>query len=272
MYFDTQQLNYFIGPETGPHPDHALRRVRQAIKAGQLEVIGSLDLLQELIEALPVAPKKSRRMMDLFFKLVGDRLLLPLSERHPLEAAAGGLLSEADRYLSPEVRREVRRLVQSGRDVSEVAEGLFREKAAFLKTEQTVQGRMRDRLIEVGATKQARLMRDWITEVDIDDWVRDIAEGGHRRGLVPAHDTARPDQLPSTSAFVAFRLGRLARTMGEGRRLQDSDLADAHHVACGPYIDVLVTDDNELRNTLELVKNRLPFVWMSSPAFFATLR
>jgi hypothetical protein len=271
VYFDTQQLSYFTDPDTDPHPDHALRRVQHAVKAGRIEVVGSLDLLQELIEALPRAPKKSRRMMDLFFKLVGERILRPVSERYPAEVVAGGLLSDKDRYLSRVVRRKVRRLAQSGRDVFEVAEELFSQKLAFLEAEKAVQQQMRDRLIEMGATKQARLMRDWIAGVDIDDWVRDIIEASRHRGRVPDHVTVRPDQVPSARAFMTSRLARLARTMGEGRKIQDSDLADAHHVACGPYIDVLVTDDKELRNTLELVRDRLSFEWMSSPEFFTSV-
>jgi hypothetical protein len=267
VYFDTQQLNYFIGPDTGPHPDHSLRRVRHAIKARKIEVVGSLDLLQELIEALPQAGKKSRRMMDLFFQLVGDRVLLPLSERHRAEAVAGGMLSEKERYLSPDIRRKVRRLAQSGRDAIEVAEKLFREKLAFLDAEKAVQQQIRDRLIVEGATKQAQLMRAWIADVDIDDWLREITEAGGDLGS----KTVRPDEVPSASAFVAIRLARLARTIGEGRKLQGSDLADAHHVACGPYIDLLVTDDKELLNTLQLVRDRLSFEWISSPQFFATL-
>lgn len=271
VYFDTQQFNYLTGPDRGPHPDRALVRLRQAVKVGHNEVVGSLDLLQELIEAIPRAEKKSRRMMDLFFKLAGDRLLLPLSERHSKEALAGGLLSEQGRYLSRDVRRDVRRLAQSGRDVFGVAEELFREKVAFLEAEKTVQLHMYDRLIEAGATKRTQLMRDWIADVNIGDWVRELADAGRRRPRDADHATVRPDEVPSAWAFVAIRLARLARTMGEGRKIQDSDLADAHHVACGPYIDVLVTDDKELHNTLELVRDRLTFEWMSSPEFFAEL-
>ena len=271
VYFDAQQLNYFAGPDTGPHPDHALRRVLRAVNAGKIEVMGSLDLLQEVIEAVQQAGKKARRMVDLFFKLVGYRVLLPLSERHPREASTGGVLSEEDRYLSRELCRDVRRLAQSGRDVFELADELYREKVAFLAAERAVQEKMRDRLIEEGATKQAPLMREWIANVDLDDWVRDIAEAGRQRGRIPDHVSVDPQQTPSASAFVAIRLARLARTMGEGRRIQGSDLADAHHVACGPYIDLLVTDDKELRSALELVRDRLSFECVASPEFFATL-
>jgi hypothetical protein len=155
--------------------------------------------------------------------------------------------------------------------VFELANELHREKVAFLSAERAVQEKMRDRLIEEGATKPARLMREWIADVDLDDWVRDIADAGRQRGRVPDHVSVGPEQTPSASAFVAIRLARLARTMGEGRKIQDSDLADAHHVACGPYIDVLVTDDKELRSTLALVRARLSLERESSAEFFATL-
>lgn len=102
-------------------------------------------------------------------------------------------------------------------------------------------------------------MREWIAGVDIDDWVRDITDSGRYGGQIPDDVTVRPEHVPSASTFVAVRLARLARTMGEGRRIQESDLADAYHVACGPYFDVLVTDDTELRNTLGLVSDRLSF-------------
>jgi len=46
VYLDAQQLSYFMGPDTGPHPGHALRRLRQAVKAGHIELVGSLELLQ----------------------------------------------------------------------------------------------------------------------------------------------------------------------------------------------------------------------------------
>lgn len=122
-------------------------------------MVGSLDVLQELIEAIRSAEKKvsSRRMMDLFFKLVGGRLLLPLSQRHQKEAVHGGLLSDEDRYLPRDVRRDVRRIAQSGGAVFQVAEELFREKIAFLESEKAVQHRMRDRLIEEGATKRTQM-------------------------------------------------------------------------------------------------------------------
>src|SRR5690349_15044264 len=132
VYFDAQQWNYLVDPVTGLHPDGALRCVQRAVKAGDIKVVGSPDLIQELWEAAPRFPKKSRQMTDLFFKAVGRRLLLPLNERVWKEAATGGLLSDESRYVAHDVYREVRRLAQTGPDALEVAEDLFKEKAAFL--------------------------------------------------------------------------------------------------------------------------------------------
>ena len=229
------------------------------------------DLLQELIEARRRAPRKAARMLDLFFQLIGDRLLLPLNERHLEKAQARGVLSEDDRYVSREVRKDARGFVQSGRDASELIEDLYQQKVAIRESEQRLQQQMIDRLAEEVPVKQAPLMRRWIATVDIHEWVRGIADDPRLRERVPDYEAVRPEHLPSASAFVIARLGRLTRTMGERRKIQGSDPADAQHIACGRYYDVLVTDDKELRATLDLVRGRLSFEDLSSDEFFATL-
>jgi hypothetical protein len=174
-------------------------------------------------------------------------------------------------YVSRELQKDVRRFAQSGRDTSELIEELYKEKVSFQESEQRVQQKMTDRLAKEGATKHAPLMRKWINSVDISEWVREIAEDPRLRKRVPNYQAVCPEHLPSASAFVAARLGLLALTMGEGRRIEASDLADAQHVACGPYIDVLITDDKKLRATLDLIQDRISFRYPSQAEFFATL-
>ena len=108
VYFDTQQWNYFVEPGTSTHPTDAVKRVRRAQRDGLIEVVGSLDLLQELLEARRGKPDNAGRMLDLFFQLVGERILLPLNERNLDEAHAGGELPEPERYVSPEIRKKAR--------------------------------------------------------------------------------------------------------------------------------------------------------------------
>jgi hypothetical protein len=271
VYFDTQQWNYFVAPGTSSHPADAVKRVRRAQQDSLIEIVGSLDLLQELLEARRGQPDKAGQMLDLFFKLVGERILLPLDERNVEEALAGGELPQPGRYLSRKTRTRVRGFVQAGADASELIETLYQEKVAFKASEQELQDQMAERLATEIPGKRTPMMRKWIATVDIDDWVQDIANDPRLRERVPKDKVVLPEHLPSASTFVIARLGRLAMTMGEGRKIEPSDLADAQHVACGPYYDTLVTDDKALRATLDLVRDRLTFVYTSSHEFFATL-
>lgn len=127
-------------------------------------------------------------------------------------------------------------------------------------------------LEEHGGPPTPALMREWIAEVDIDEWVAEIASAGIARGRYPTVDAGGGrERFPSAWSFVATRLAKLVHVLGEGRKIRDSDLADAHHVACAPYIDVLVTDDRALGQAIDLLRDRSPVVWESSPSFFASL-
>jgi len=271
VYFDTQQWNYFVEPGTPAHPSGAVKRVRRAQRDGLIEIVGSLDLLQELLEARRTKPDKAGRMLDLFFQLVGELILLPLNERNLAEALAGGELPPPERYVSPDIRKKARGFVQSGADASELIETLHEEKVAFKASEQELQQQMAERLAKEIPGKHVPLMRKWIATVDIDDWVQDIADDPRLRERVPDDKVVLPEHLLSASTFVIARLGRLAMTIGEGRKIDPADLADAQHVACGPYYDTLITDDKALRATLDLVRDRLPFDYMPSHEFFETL-
>ena len=61
--------------------------------------------------------------------------------------------------------------------------------------------------------------------------------------------------VPSAWLFTAFKLARLVRNLGDGRAIKAGDYLDADHVGCGVYFEILVTDDNELRETCALLKD-----------------
>lgn len=270
VLFDTQQWNYFLSSDATPQPEGALEGVLQNLAEGSIEIVGSLDVLQELVEAAPRARRKSEDMVELYLELVGPRLLLPLNERHVSEVRSGGLLCEQARYATRATRREVAKLARSRREVLDLAEVLGDEKSTFRASEIETQHNIRARLDEAGGQPSAALMRQWLRELDIDEWVAELVEEGNRLGH---HDVAvsdaGPDRYPSAWTFYAIRLARLVATLGEGRRIARSDLADAHIVSSGPYVDVVVTDDKALRDSLEILDRPLPFQCETSAKFFA---
>lgn len=269
VLLDAQQFNYFAASDSGPQPRGALEHLRDRVAASEIEVVGTLDLLQELVETYRQQPKKARGMVDLFCELSGRRILWPLEVRQREEAEGGGLIPESGRYLSRTDYREMVRLARRRQSVNEVSEEMHALKTQFHRNELEAQERVRARLLEEGQEPSVRLLRSWIADVDIDSWVADVvADGFVRRGQDVEVTDASRDRYPSVWVFVASRLARLYQTVGEGRAVKPSDLADAHHLASGPYVDVFVTDDKALRSVADLLGDRLQFRCASSQQFF----
>ena len=89
----------------------------------------------------------------------------------------------------------------------------------------------------------------------MDDWTGDLVAAGLPPGWVSGQSGAggfRAD-IPSAWLFTAFKLARIKRNLGEGRKISASDYIDAEHCGAGAYFDVLVTDDVEFRSTCELL-------------------
>lgn len=272
VLLDTQQWNYLVEPGHGPQPFDALARLEAAQDHGLVEVVGSLHVLQELIEAAPRASTKSKHMIDLFLGLTANRLLLPLDRRHDAEVRSGGVLHQRSQYLPRSDRRQIARLARKRSQVLDIADTLHAEKGEFERGEVQARNKVLVKLEEHGGPPTPALMREWIAEVDIDEWVAEIASAGTARGRYSAVDASGGrSRFPSAWSFVAIRLAKLVHILGEGRKIRDSDLADAHHVACAPYIDLLVTDDRALGQAIDVLGGRSPVVWESSPRFFGSL-
>jgi hypothetical protein len=265
VYLDAQQWSYFDVAGPSPQPDGALGLLRAAVGRREVEVVGSLDLLQELIADAPSRPAASKRRAKLLFEFAGPRILLPLSERHAAEVAAGGRLSPDRRYLPGDVLMEAKRLAR-GEGALEVARLSAAEKSGFLEGELAAQADLERKLVELGGKPSVGWMRAWVVK-SVDEWVNEIVlERGAARDDVGGMEADCFERFPSVWTFVAVRLARLAQTLGEGQRIKGSDLADAHHVACGPYVEIIVTDDRAFRSALDIL--RLPFRAMTSSEFF----
>lgn len=82
-----------------------VERLVQGYRAGLLQVIGSLELQEELLGTARLRPAKYKQMLRLYKNLTGRRILLPLLDRHRAEVKHGGLLPPAERYISKSVQR-----------------------------------------------------------------------------------------------------------------------------------------------------------------------
>jgi hypothetical protein len=267
-FLDTQIWNYLVGSKPiglgEVTPEDLLAAVRR------YEIVGSFDVLQEIMGAGRKDSSKCKHMVELFFELIGSRLLLPLDARHIGEARAGGLLTPDKRFVSRDLRRDAKSAAKKQRTIREVADDVHVETVEFKEEEEAVRAALTRELAAASESTKPQRLKEWYEALDIDDWVRSVVVAGKERGYytIEVQNGCGFNRFPSVWTFVACRLARIPATLGEGRRINTSDLADAHHVANGPYVDLLVTNDRQLRYTIELMQCRsLPFRCVSIEEF-----
>ena len=72
--------------------------------------------------------------------------------------------------------------------------------------------------------------------------------------------------VPSAWHLSRFHTARIKQEVGDRRRIRGSDFLDAEHYSCGPYFDLLVTDDVPFHETCHLLDDR-PFELMNFDEF-----
>ncbi len=271
VLFDTQQWNYLVAPDEHAGLGCLVEEVRRATRERRLEAVGTLDIFQELIAAAPRRDRNYRQMADLFFELTAHRLLIPLSRRHAAEAICGGLLDVSSRYFPRESRRGFKALAASQREPVELADEVHEEADTYRRQEVAAREEVRARMNDANERLNEQALQAWWDEQHIDDWLATTVEAGVDRGLYKReHVRASTFQnYPSAWTFTAYRLARLKIVLGggSGSKIRASDMADAHHVAGGPYVDRIVSDDIGLRSTFDLFAHQVPFTVISAAEF-----
>jgi hypothetical protein len=225
------------------------------VRSGELLVVGSLPLLQEIISAGRRQPDLLDQMRGIVFDAVGQRWLRPLNQRYAPEIAQGGVLPVTQRYLPRETRRRVEARAGRRKDVLAVADGTHTEVTKFKEEQEAI----RRRLLNTATTSDGlterdfrRELRAWWDTADVAGWIRDaLAEGV----LASAPDPGDLSAITAPSAwhFTRFKLARIRLNLVENRAIKPSDYVDAEHYALAPYYDVRVTDDRAFTETIGLL-------------------
>lgn len=256
LFLDTQVWNYLVEPDWSSSAGVSSARLLKAIDGW--DVVSSVELVQELMGTLRSDRAKYRRMIDLMQGRVGPRVLHPLNNRHIAEAQSGGLMATAQRYVNRDLRRDLWREARTATSVREIADLAYAESTEYKAREEEIRAKVLADLTDAGEDTRPRRLRAWYAQMDIDEWVRAIAQRGVERGLftTEVNEDCGPTRYPSAWMFTAFRLARLPDTLGEGRSIKGSDLADAHHISCDPYVDLVVSNDRPLARTVDLMLDR----------------
>jgi hypothetical protein len=286
IFLDTNAVSYFF---TYPNMDTrdlkcARQALREKVSAGELVVVGSLNVLEEVMMASQSHPGQYRRMRKLLVSVLESRWLWPLDKRYREEVrGGGGLLPEGSRYVPRGTRRGlIKMLSQKGR-VDNLQAQIRRDFDQFKSDEQQVRANVLADLksrpeFERLSDKETNMairegMREWWAGVDRGEWARDLLRDAVSRGHFSQDPADWPDPhtaSPSLWHFLSYRLARIYLNVGEGRRIARSDLYDAYHYSAAAYADVLVTDDRAFQDTCNLLEDR-PFLLSSFEEFVSRL-
>lgn len=241
-----------------------------AYQSGNLEIVGSLELLEEVMGTARKNPAKFRRLWKLWRKLIGRRTLMPLDERHRLELLGDGRLPVAQRYLPRSIVREIGATVARPAAMAEINSMVNDRKKQSLNRDYLLKAEI------LGEIKgQGKRVRDFdrrVSNEQVFDSVSDLIATGPDYGLPTiASSEIEFERLPSAWLLCSVTAARATRVAGENRSVKASDNHDRLHAAAGAYFDVLVTDDAEFKETIRLMPD-LPFKVCSAEEFALLLR
>jgi len=261
----------------------------RACKAGHLEVVGSLAIEEEMLGVSSTSHPRYKRMRLNYNRLTNGRVLIPLRERVAEESRHLGAIPTSDRYFDAGVQAQLRRQAYDRVALRELAQQVHDQKeehrAHDAAARDLARTQIRDEILlasgsglnstsaEHGSKRLAKMVNrevaEWYRTVDIDDWLGDIAHHLATTGLGGADGDANASTMPTAWLTTAYRMCRIKRHIADNRKVQPSDWHDAEHVIAGIYYDTLVTNDNELRETLVEIVD-LPFA-VSTPDEFTDI-
>lgn len=263
MFFDTNIWNYLIknSQHTEAQMLQARERLVEGVRNGEWEVICSLSVLQEILGTYRKDPIKYEAIRSLVFTVVDNRWLLEIKERYVAELLNGGLMLPTSRYIGRENRRKIERLASNKKDIIDIGDITHKEALEFKDWQEEVKRKI---FTDLGSSegkppkKIAQVYEKWFADArDLEGWVYRVLEGGVARRLFSAKkiDGFTPSHVncPSAWQYVDFRQAKILLNLGHNTAIKSSDAVDADIYGCSPYYEVLVTEDEGFKDTIELI-------------------
>ena len=261
VYVDTNATGYFDShPAWNPDVLSSARdQLRQRVQSGDLSVFVSYPLLEEVLGLLAFNAEKYYRVMGLLLDVSQFNLLRSTDELGRTEVANGNLRGRNERLEWFGTAVTVRRALRKGHgleDIPRLTQAIFSQ---FETDENDRREEIRVRLAESTNVRPLEQTRRWwqSAEAQVDDWVSDHMVSNRERLGLPADRAGwpAPSTLQTIWHFYAYKMARIYLNLGENRRVRGSDCYDAHHYAAAASMDVMVTDDSDLRATAAVIPN-----------------
>lgn len=256
FYLDTNVLIDLT--ETG-NLSWMAERIRRLLQARAVEILGSLELLGELVPRAHEDRDGYKRMLDMFWALCGPRVLHPWNELIRSEIQKGHRLSIREAYLDSSMTGSAHQLSYNPAANREWAEGVQERKAEYEETMRCRAAEFEKTAIQRWGAKEVRKSAAdlTITRERINDWGRAllIRPDPSRHGL--SNDEATwPDlsALPCARAYVAMTLAWRRKCHEAKRKDTGADFYDSMHYVIASMTDALVTNDKALRHAIGLIE------------------
>jgi hypothetical protein len=271
VYLDTNAANYLYSYPA--RPPARLRKFRRALAAacesGDIELIVSDSLLDELSGLAAIDRRRYERTLMFVLDLAGPHVLLPHNERMREEVRHGGRLAGADRFMSKRMRRAVRAHTMQHDFADAVADDVRKRVERY---EDEYKPRREDVRRKIGDNWRRDTAAWWKGALpEIDEWTTNHLDGSRQIFGIGTGDTLpEPRSVPTAWHMQAYSMARIALSVGENRKINGSDLYDVQHYGHATYADLMVTDDSGFIATYEAIPDT-PFAIQRFAAFAARL-
>lgn len=205
FYFDTHVFSLLADP----HHTGVADGLQAAVDQNEVEVLGSLELLGELVPRAATDPEACHRMVSLFWRLCGRCILRPWYVLVRDEVRKRNRLSYREAYLPVDVINAAPECSQNELTHEEWADGVRQRKDKYLARMTTEAGEFEKLAVEKWGP---RGLRKFASQLTIDrervrEWGRDflIRPDPARHGL-SLDQTTWPDisVLPCASAYIGI--------------------------------------------------------------------
>lgn len=210
--------------ERDPWPAKHLQRIRRALAdacdSGDIELIASTSLVQELTGISPGNARAYVRIMKFVLELAGRRFLLPHNERVKAEVAnGGGLLPDQKAFVLNAKRQELRMHIMGNAFAGEVATAVRGDADRYKVDSEERRSGIRKKL---GDDWSVNTRQWWESALpQIDDWTLDYLRASKDIIALPDDETKWPRarQVPTAWNMHAYYMARIALNVGENRRI-----------------------------------------------------
>jgi hypothetical protein len=206
---------------------------------------------------LPKCPSKYTSVMNFLWEIAQTNLLLPTEDLARTEVLKGGSLKGNERLELWTKTVTIYHECLREQSICNIPQQTYEQLMQFEKEEKAARDKIK---MDFGVKQSSFHLSNWWKkpETRIDEWVTEYLEKNAIRLNLCAErrNWPHPQAFESIWRFHAYKMARIYLNVRENRRIQGSDLFDAHHYVAASYTNIMVCNDGDLRDTFEIIPKK----------------